>query len=148
MFSLSLSLSLSLSFSLSLSIYLSLSFPLSLSLSLFPSLPPSLFLSMSVTVSSSKHQLPFMILTPQTKLQQMGFPPENVCPTEKSGISKPRFCQTYVLQFGAFHENGGNHAKMTKMTKTTQTATSKGVDCWICGKHGNDENHGHPGCKT
>ena len=26
--------------------------------------------------------------------------------------------------------------KMTKMTKTTQTATSKGVDCWICGNHG------------
>ena len=25
------------------------------------------------------------------------------------GISKPRFCQTYVLQFGAFHENDGNH---------------------------------------
>ena len=26
-----------------------------------------------------------------------------------SGFSKPRFCQTYVLQFGVFHENGGNH---------------------------------------
>ena len=26
-----------------------------------------------------------------------------------SGITKPRFCQTYVLQFGAFHENDGNH---------------------------------------
>ena len=26
-----------------------------------------------------------------------------------SGISKPRFYQTYVLQFGAFHENDGNH---------------------------------------
>ena len=25
---------------------------------------------------------------------------------------------------------------MTKMTKITQTATSKGVDCWICGNHG------------
>ena len=25
------------------------------------------------------------------------------------GISKPRFCQTYVLQFGAFHEKDGNH---------------------------------------
>ena len=41
--------------------------------------------------------------------------------------------------------------KMTKMTKTTQAATCKGVDCWIygnCGKHGNDENHENPGCKT
>ena len=27
----------------------------------------------------------------------------------QSGISKPRFCQTYVLQSGAFHENDGNH---------------------------------------
>ena len=26
-----------------------------------------------------------------------------------SGISKPRFCQAYVLQFGAFHEDDGNH---------------------------------------
>ena len=26
-----------------------------------------------------------------------------------SGISKPRFCQTYGLQFVAFHENDGNH---------------------------------------
>ena len=26
-----------------------------------------------------------------------------------SGISKPRFCQTYVLQFGACPENDGNH---------------------------------------
>ena len=26
-----------------------------------------------------------------------------------SGTSKPRFCQTYVLQLGAFHENDGNH---------------------------------------
>ena len=40
---------------------------------------------------------------------------------------------------------------MTKMTKTTQTVTSKGVDSWIRGnhgKHGNDENHENPGCKT
>ena len=29
--------------------------------------------------------------------------------TKKEGISKPRFCQTYVLQLGAFHENDGNH---------------------------------------
>ena len=27
----------------------------------------------------------------------------------QSGISKPRFCQTYVLQSGAFHENDRNH---------------------------------------
>ena len=26
-----------------------------------------------------------------------------------SGISKPRFCKTYVLQFGALHENNGKH---------------------------------------
>ena len=36
------------------------------------------------------------------------------CPAPRSsshisGISKPRFCQTYGLQFGAFHENDGNH---------------------------------------
>ena len=40
---------------------------------------------------------------------------------------------------------------ITKMPKTTQTATSKGVDCWICGNHGkhrNDNNHENPGCKT
>ena len=34
------------------------------------------------------------------------------------------------------------------MTKTTQTATSKGVDCWIPTNHGNDENHENPGYKT
>ena len=37
------------------------------------------------------------------------------------------------------------------MTKMTQTATSKGVDCWMYGnhgKHGNDENHENRGCKT
>ena len=40
-----------------------------------------------------------------------------------------RFCQTYVLQFGAFHENDGNHEN-DENDEATQTATSKGVDCW------------------
>ena len=61
-----------------------------------------------------------------------------------SGISKPRFCQTYVLQFGAFHENDGNEndendednsdshkqggwlpdsREITEMTKTTRCKT-------------------------
>ena len=58
------------------------------------------------------------------------------------GFAKPMFCNSVL-----FTKTTG----ITKMTKTTQTATSKGVDCWIRGnhgKHGNDENHENPGCKT
>ena len=67
-----------------------------------------------------------------------------------SGISKPRFCQTYVLQFGAFHENDENHEN-DKNDKDKSDSHKQGVDCWIYGnhgKHGNDENHENPGCKT
>ena len=38
----------------------------------------------------------------------------------------------------------------TKTTYTIQAATNKGVECWICGNHGNHEfgeNHKKPGCK-
>ena len=58
------------------------------------------------------------------------------------GFAKPLFCNSVL-----FTKTTG----IAKMTKTTQTATSKGVDCWIRGnhgKHGHDENHENPGCKT
>ena len=57
-------------------------------------------------------------------------------------IARPLPCKPVLLK---------RMTGIVKMTKTTQTATSKGVDCWIRGKdgkHGNDENHGNPGCKT
>ena len=61
------------------------------------------------------------------------------------GFAKPMFSNSVL-----FTKTTGI-TKITKMTKTTQTATSKGVDCWICrnhGKHGDDENHENPECKT
>ena len=61
------------------------------------------------------------------------------------GFAKPITCNLVL-----FTKTTGI-TKKTKMTKTVQTATSKGVDCWIHGYHGkrvNDENHENPGCKT
>ena len=58
----------------------------------------------------------------------------------KSGISKPRFCQTYVLQSGAFRETMG----ITETTKTAQTAMNKGVNCRIRRNHGNHGNNEKP----
>ena len=58
------------------------------------------------------------------------------------GFAKPTFSQS-----GAFHEMTG----IKRTMKTTQTATNKGVDCWIGANHrnhGNDEKHETPGCKT
>ena len=39
----------------------------------------------------------------------------------------------------------------TKTTKTIQTATNKGLECWISGNHRNhrfDDNDGNPGYNT
>ena len=55
-----------------------------------------------------------------------------------SSISKPRFAKPMFCNSVLFTKTTG----ITKTTKTTQTAPSKGVDCWIGGdhrKHGNDE---------
>ena len=81
----------------------------------------------------------------RASIQGLGLPEQKNRVFLNLGFAKPMFCKSVLVT------KTTGITKMTKMTKTPQTATSKGVDCWIRGnhgKHGNDENRENPGCKT
>ena len=45
-----------------------------------------------------------------------------------------------------FHENDGNH-EIDKNNEDNSDSYKQGAECWSSRNHGNDENHGNPGCK-
>ena len=47
----------------------------------------------------------------------------------------------------AFHENDGNHENDRIDDEDNSDSYNQGAECWTSGNHGNDENHGNPGCK-
>ena len=72
--------------------------------------------------------------------------PDSVLDIPQLGISKPMFCQTYVLESVGFHKHDGNH----EIDEDNSDSQKKGVECWTSGNHvihGHDEKHGNPGCK-
>ena len=56
------------------------------------------------------------------------------------------FTENPLCTLGAvffFHEKDGNHEN----DEDNSDSYKEGVECWIRGNHGNDENHGNLGCK-
>ena len=67
--------------------------------------------------------------------------------SRQSGIFSTYVPPNLVCMRVAFHENDGHHGN-GENDEDNSNSDKQGVECWSGNHgHGNDENHGNPGCK-